>query len=69
MAGTTFKDLLIALNSLKNKAKEMGLKEKDIQNLKIVDVNAFNMVVEKNLDISLGKKGLDWYLLMKEKKM
>lgn len=63
----TFEKLMIALNDLKNKAKELNIKEKDIKNMKIVDILPFNAIIEKDLDIVLGKKGIEYYLLIKDK--
>jgi hypothetical protein len=64
----TFSDLMKELLKIKNHAKQLGLKDKDIQNLQIVDTGILTSVVKKNYEISLAQKGITYYLLIREKK-
>lgn len=63
-----FSDLMKALLKVKNDAKQLGLKDKDIQNLQIIDTGILTSIVKKELEISIAQKGITYYLLIREKK-
>lgn len=64
----TFKDIMVALHKVKTDAQQMGLKEKDIQNLEIIDVGLLNTIEKNHYDISLANNKGNYYLLMKKQK-
>jgi len=64
----TFKDLMTELLKIKNQAKTIGMNDKAIGNLEIVEVGILNSIEKKKLVISLGQKGITYYLLIKEEK-
>lgn len=64
----TFKELMMALYKAKSDAQSLGLSDKQISNLEIIDVGILNTINKKEFEITIGKKDLKHYLLIKDKK-
>ncbi len=63
-----FGELMEALLKVKNDAQKLGLKEKTIKNLDLVDNNILGGIKKRNFDINLAQDDLRYYLLFKDKK-
>lgn len=62
-----FKELMVALYKAKNDAKSLGLSDKQISNLEVIDIGILNTINKKEFEISIGQKDLKYFLLMKDK--